>query len=98
MLKGQFMSSLTVSPDGSASIHIFGISLNIIPANDLSIRVEYDAMQVVYEGFKRGPVLSGTAALSGKGFVNIGMTLRLMLLNRQRRSEYLSSGNKIPCH
>ena len=39
------------------------------------MRFEYDATQVVYEGFKRGPLLSGTSALSGKGFVNIGMTL-----------------------
>ena len=40
------------------------------------MRFEYDATQVVYEGFKRGPLLSGTSALGGKGFVNIGMTLR----------------------
>ena len=72
----QFRSFVAVYPDGSASIQIFGKSLNTIPANDLSVRVEYDAEQVVYEGFKRGPVLSGTYALSGKGFVNIGMTLR----------------------
>ena len=73
----QFTSFLGVSPDGgSASIQIFGRSLKAIQdVNDLSVRFEYDATQVVYEGFKRGPVLSGTSALSGKGFVNIGMTL-----------------------
>ena len=72
----QFMSFLAVSPDGgSASIQIFGSSLKAIPVNDLSVRVEYDGNQVVYERFKRGPVLSGTSALRGKDFANIGMTL-----------------------
>ncbi len=71
----QFMSFLSVSPDSIASIQIFGKSLKAISVNDLSVRFEYDATQVAYEGFKRGPVLSGTSALSGKDFVNIGMTL-----------------------
>ena len=72
----QFASFLSISPDGgSASIQIFGENLKAIPVNDLSVRFEYDATQVTYEGFKRGPVLSGTSALSGKDFVNIGMTL-----------------------
>ncbi len=72
----QFISFLAVSPDGgSASIQIFGRNLKDIPVRDLSVRFEYDATQVVYDGFKRGPVLSGTSALAGKGFVNIGMTL-----------------------
>ena len=71
----QFMSFLSVSPDsGSASIQIFG--KNIPEVNDLSMRFEYDATQVAYDGFKRGPVLSGTSALGGKGFVTIGMTLK----------------------
>ncbi len=71
----QFMSFLAVSPDGIASIQIFGRSLKAIPVNDLSVRFEYDATQMVYEGFKRGLVVSGTSALSGNAFVNIGMTL-----------------------
>ena len=71
----QFTSFLAVSPDGIASIQIFGKNIKDIPVNDLSVRIEYDATQVVYDGFKRGPVLSGTSALGGKGFVNIGMTL-----------------------
>ena len=72
----QFRSFIAVSPDGSASIQIFGKNFQAIPVNDFSLRFEYDAEQVVYEGFKRGPVLSGTSALAGKGFVTIGMTLR----------------------
>ena len=73
----QFASFLGVSPDGgSASIQIFGKNLQAIPVNDLSMRLEYDATQVVYEGFKMGSVLSGTSALGGKGFVTLGMTLR----------------------
>ena len=72
----QFMSFLAVSSGGGrASIQIFGKSLKDIPVNDLSVRFEYDGTQVVYEGFKRSDVLSGTSALSGKDFVNIGMTL-----------------------
>ena len=69
----QFISFLGVSPDGISSIQIFG--KEIPDVNDLSVRFEYDATQVVYEGFKRSDVLSGTSALSGKDFVNIGMTL-----------------------
>ena len=70
----QFMSFRSVSPDsGRASIQIFGE--NIPEVNDLSVRIEYDGTQVVYEGFKRGEALSGTFALGGKDYVNIGMTL-----------------------
>ena len=71
----QFMSFLSVAPDSLVSIQIFGRSLKAIPANDLSVRFEYDSTQVVYEGFKMGPVLSGTSALAGKDLANIGMTL-----------------------
>ena len=71
----QSVSFLDVPPESIASIQIFGKSLQEIPVNDLSVRIEYDATQVAYEGFKRGDVLSGTFALAGKGFVNIGMTL-----------------------
>ena len=71
----QFMSFLSVAPDSLVSIQIFGRSLKAIPVNDLSVRFEYDATQVAYEGFKMGPVLSGTSALAGKDLANIGMTL-----------------------
>ena len=71
----QFASFLAVSPDGGrATIQVFGKAIPDV--NDISMRFEYDPTQVVYEGFKRGPVLSGTSALAGKNFVNIGMTLR----------------------
>ncbi|MDE2954937.1 MAG: fibronectin type III domain-containing protein, partial [Gemmatimonadota bacterium] len=72
----QSVSALDVSPDGLVSIQIFGKNLQMIPVNDLSMRIEYDATQVAYEGFRRGNALSGTYALAGKGFVTIGMTLR----------------------
>ena len=71
----QFASFLGVSASGLVSIQIFGRNLKTIPVKDLSVRFESDATQVVYEGFKRGDVLSGTSALFGKDFVNIGMTL-----------------------
>lgn len=73
----QFMSFLSVfpDPDSVVSIQVFGKNLKAISANDISVRFEYDAMQVAYEGFKRGPVISGTSALSGKNFAHIGMTL-----------------------
>ena len=76
ILKG-ISSSLfgVVSPDSLVSIQIFGKNLKAIPVNDLSVRFEYDATQVVYEGFKLGDALSGTSALSDKDFANIGMTL-----------------------
>ena len=68
----QFLSYLAISSaGGSASIQIFGKSLKAIPVNDFSVRFEYDAEQVVYEGFKSGDVLSagaGISALPGTGF------------------------------
>ena len=69
----QAVSSLGVSPNSVVSIQIFGKAIPDV--NDLSVRFEYDGTQVAYEGFRRGPVSSGTSALSGKDFVNIGMTL-----------------------
>ncbi len=69
----QAVSAFGVSPNSVVSIQIFGKAIPDV--NDLSVRFEYDGTQVAYEGFRRGPVLSGTSALSGKDFVNIGMTL-----------------------
>ena len=72
----QFASFSGVSSDGLASIQIFGKRLKDIPVNELSVRFEYDGTQVVYDGFKLGPALSGISALGSKDFVTIGMTLR----------------------
>ncbi len=71
----QFMSFLSVAPDSLVSIQIFGRSLKAIPVDDLSVRFEYDATQVAYERFRRGPVLSGASALAGQDLANVGMTL-----------------------
>ena len=70
----QSVSFIAVSSDRLASLQLFGKNLNTIPTNAISLRIEYDAEQVVYEGFKRGGVLSGTSALAGRDFVTIGMT------------------------
>ena len=79
----QFRSFLSVSPDGIASIQIFGKGLKAIPVNDLSLRFEYDGTQVAYEGFKLGEALFSTYtyALSGKDFVNLGLTVRETLVD-----------------
>ena len=73
----QFASSLAVSPDnGSVSIQIFGRNFSAIEdVHALSLRFEYDATEVVSDGFKLGPVISGSSGLGGKGWVHIGMTL-----------------------
>ena len=68
----QSLSSLDVFPGRVFSIQIFGTYFQAI--DNFSLRFEYDAMQVVYEGFSRGSV-SGTSALPGRDFVSIGMTL-----------------------
>ena len=69
----QAMSFLDVFPDRVISIQIFGTYFQAI--KNFSLRFEYDATQVVYEGFNRESVLSGTSALPGKDFVSIGMTV-----------------------
>ena len=71
----QFMSYLSILPEGIVSIQIFGNSLQAVIGNDLSLRFEYDATQIGYHDFKGGSILTGTSALSGKHFVTIGVTL-----------------------
>ena len=68
----QSLSVLDVFPGRVFSIQIFGTYFQAI--DNFSLRFEYDATQVVYEGFNRGSV-SGTSTLAGRGFVAIGMTL-----------------------
>ncbi|MXY99253.1 hypothetical protein F4Y93_00895 [Candidatus Poribacteria bacterium] len=68
----QSLSVLDVFPERVFSIQVFGTYFQAI--DNFSLRFEYDATQVVYEGFSRGSV-SGTSALSGRDFVSIGMTL-----------------------
>ena len=78
----QTVSSLDVFPNRTVPIQIFGTDIGA--ASDIFLRFEFDPTHVVYEGLKRGPVLSSTSALSGKDFVNIGMTLsdRNPMVNR----------------
>lgn len=68
----QSRSFLDVLPGRVISIQIFGTYFQAI--DNFSLRFEYDATQVVYEGLSRGSV-SGTSTLVGKDFVSIGMTL-----------------------
>ncbi len=60
---GQAMHSLNVSPDQDVSIQIFGTDIQ--NASDLSVRIEYDATQVVYEGFDTGDVLPNVRVQKG---------------------------------
>ena len=69
----QAVSSLDVFPNRTVPIQIFGT--DIASASDLFLRFEFDPTQVVYEGFKRANIVSGTSALTGKDFANIGITL-----------------------
>ena len=69
----QAVSSLDVFPNRTVPIQIFGTDIGA--ASYLFLRFEYDPTQVVYEGFKRANIVSGTSALTGKNFVNIGITL-----------------------
>ncbi len=69
----QTVSSLDVFPNRTIPIQIFGT--DIAAASDLSLRFEFDPTQVAYEGFKRSNIVSGTSALTGKDFANIGITL-----------------------
>ena len=54
----QAVTSLNTPADQVVSIQVFGS--NIQNANGFGIRFEYDANQVVYEGFDAGSVLPGT--------------------------------------
>ena len=69
----QAVTSLNVSADQVVAIQIFG--KDIQNANGLAVRFEYDASQVVYEGFDVGDVLPNAQALpeQGTGYVEIGM-------------------------
>ena len=69
----QAVTSLNTSADQAIAIQIFGN--NIQNANGLAVRFEYDATQVMYEGFDAGNVLPNAQALpeQGTGFVEIGI-------------------------
>ena len=71
----QAVTSVNTSAGQDVSIQIFG--QNIWNANGVSIRFEYDANQVVYEGFDVGNVLPNAQALPEQGtnptFVEIGI-------------------------
>ena len=69
----QAVTSLNVSADQVVAIQIFGTGIQ--NANGLAARFEYDANQVVYEGFDTGDVLPNAQALpeQGSGFVEIGI-------------------------
>ena len=71
----QFMSYLSILPQEMVTVQIFGSSLKAIPLNDLYVRLNYDATQVAYHDFKIGPIPIGTSTISGKNFLDIGMTL-----------------------
>ncbi|MCE2436378.1 MAG: hypothetical protein J4F29_26205, partial [Candidatus Latescibacteria bacterium] len=69
----QAITSINLSADQVVAIQIFGTGIQ--NANGLSARFEYDAAQVVYEGFDTGDVLPNAQALPehGTGFVEIGI-------------------------
>ncbi len=71
----QAVTSLNVSADQVVAIQIFG--KDIQNANGLAVRFEYDASQIVYEGFDAGDVLPNAQALPEQGanptFVEIGI-------------------------
>ena len=71
----QAVTSLNVSADQVVAIQIFGTGIQ--NANGLAARFEYDASQVVYEGFDAGEVLPNAQALPEHGanpiFVEIGI-------------------------
>ena len=69
----QSVTSANVSTDEMVAIEIFG--QDIRNANGLSVRFEYDAGQVTYDGFAAGDVLPNAQALpaQGTGFVEIGI-------------------------
>ena len=69
----QSLDSLAISRTDTVDIQIFGTHFQAI--DNLFLRFEYDAAQVVYEGLRRGSGISGTSAISGKDFVSVEMTL-----------------------
>ena len=69
----QSIAFLDVLPNHTAAIQIFGADIQ--GASDIFLRFEFDPSQVAYEAFKRSNIVSGTSALTGKDFANIGITL-----------------------
>ena len=69
----QAVTSLNTSADQVVAIQIFGTDIQ--NANGVSVRFEYDASQVTYDGFDPGNVLLSAQALpeQGTGFVQIGI-------------------------
>ena len=71
----QAVTSANVSADEMIAIQIFGTDIQ--NANGVSIRFEYDASQVAYEGFDTGDVLPSAQALPSQGtnptYVEIGI-------------------------
>ena len=71
----QAVTSVDISTDEMIAIQIFG--QDIRNASGVSIRVEYDANQVTYEGFDVGDVLPNAQALPEQGtnptFIQIGI-------------------------
>jgi len=71
----QSVTSANVSTDEMVAIQIFGTDIQ--NANGLSVRFEYDASQIVYEGFDAGDVLPNAQALPTQGtnptYVEIGI-------------------------
>ena len=71
----QAVTSANVSADQVIAIQIFG--KDILNANGVSIRLEYDAGQVTYEGFDAGNMLPNAQALTEQGtnptFIQIGI-------------------------
>ena len=69
----QAVSSLDVFPNRTVPIQIFATDIGT--ASDIFLRFEFDPTQIAYEAFKRSNIVSGTSALTGKDFANIGITL-----------------------
>ena len=71
----QSVTSLNVSANEVIAIQIFG--RDVQNTNGITTRFEYDASQIVYEGFDAGIVLPGAQVLSEQGtnptFVGIGI-------------------------
>ena len=71
----QAVTFANVSTDEVVAIQIFG--KDILNANGVSIRFEYDASQMTYEGFNAGDMLPNAQALTEHGtnptFVEIGI-------------------------
>ena len=61
----QAVTSLDVSPESVVSLQVFG--KNIQDAEGFSIRFEYDATQMLYEGFDPGSVLPNAQVISRPG-------------------------------